>query len=659
VWDPGKQADRLVNSSECQGQELMATQVTKAHSKLMSNFGVQLPLVAADQAGVPEPLVRPETPQLLKMSAVEARQDFRRFSVKRGAAPSKSRDDERRRSDWEKSKKSVAIFPPVESLSYIPSVVHTGLKVENWKAIFQDYDDPELLKWVEFGFPAQCEVENRSVFAHNHGSFEQFREQSLQGIEEEIVAGRILEFVDGPPCNPLRVNPLGSVPKNRRETMKRRRTSDLSFPMGYAVNEGLVEGSLPDLKFASVGDVVAMIQEMRAAVPDCQIFMCKLDVENAYRNLAVDKNDWWLLGYWVDGRYLVDTRLPFGLVSAPSHFSRVTRAITWAAARAGFKIIGYLDDFLVIECSRERALEARQFLIDLFGKLGLPIQMKKFSEEGEPALEKIFLGILVDTVKGELRLDEDRMQQIKDELSLWRGKRDATVREISQLVGVLAFAAKVVAPGRLYLSRLISLLRNGSGGPIRYSQRRVLSAGALEDVEWWFSVMPVWNGVAIIPPLIPEEAVEWKLETDASGWGYGGHCGPFYFFGPWPAGFVDWDIHFKELAAVVIAFLLFSKRFAGHHLAVKSDNDAAVWVLKRGFSSAPNSDVANHMLRQLHLEQAVAQFSYSAMHIPGVTNVAADALSRNDERAYLVLMSPQVVTRRIVPASLWRRLKKL
>jgi hypothetical protein len=38
----------------------------------------------------------------------------------------------------------------------------------------------------EFGFPAQCEVVNLSVFAHNHGSFEQFREQSLQGIEGEV-----------------------------------------------------------------------------------------------------------------------------------------------------------------------------------------------------------------------------------------------------------------------------------------------------------------------------------------------------------------------------------------------------------------------------------------------------------------------------------------
>ena len=234
----------------------MAIPAAKMPSKSMENFGVQLSLVTAVQSEVPVSLVIPSISLISKKAAVEARRDFKKNSVQRGVAPSICRDDERRRLDWEKSKKSVAIFPPVESLSYIPAVVHTGLNVENWKTIFRDYDDPELLKWVEFGFPAQCEVEKRSVFAHNHGSFEQFREQSLQGIEEEIAAGRILEFVDGPPCNPLRVNPLGSVPKNRRETMKRRRTSDLSFPLGYTVNEGLVEGSLPELKFASVGDVV-------------------------------------------------------------------------------------------------------------------------------------------------------------------------------------------------------------------------------------------------------------------------------------------------------------------------------------------------------------------------------------------------------------------
>ena len=317
---------------------------------------------------------------------------------------------------------------------------------------------------------------------------------------------------------------------------------------------------------------------------------------------------------------------------------------------------GYLDDFLVLECSEERALEARQFLVDLFGQLGLPVQMKKFAEEGAPSLEKIFLGILIDTVKEELRLDEIRLQQIKDELQLWKSKTSATVREISQLVGVLAFAAKVVSPGRLYLSRMISALRNGEGGPIKYSQRRQLSAGFLADVEWWHATMPAWNGVAIIPRLLPAETVEWRLETDASDWGYGGHCGPFYFFGPWPTEFGKWDIHFQELAAVVIAFLLFEKRFARQHIAIKSDNAAGVFVLNKGFSAAPGIDIGNHLMRQLHIAQISAQFSFTAAHIPGVINVAADALSRNDVAAFLRIVAPQEVTRMVVPASLWKKL---
>ena len=52
----------------------------------------------------------------------------------------------------------------------------------------------------------------------------------------------------------------------------------------------------------------------------------------------------------------------------------------------------------MLESSEERALEARQFLVDLVGQLGLPVQMKKFADEGAPSLEKIMLGILIDTV---------------------------------------------------------------------------------------------------------------------------------------------------------------------------------------------------------------------------------------------------------------------
>ncbi len=102
--------------------------------------------------------------------------------------------------------------------------------------------------------------------------------------------------------------------------------------------------------------------------------------------------------------------------------------------------------------------------------------------------------------------------------------------------------------------------------------------------------------------------------------------------------------------------MLFEKRFARQHISIKSDNDAAVFVLNKGFLAAPGIDIGDHLMRQLHIAQIAAQFSFTASHIPGVINVAADALSRNDLRAFLAIVAPQEVTRMVVPASLWMKL---
>jgi hypothetical protein len=318
--------------------------------------------------------------------------------------------------------------------------------------------------------------------------------------------------------------------------------------------------------------------------------------------------------------------------------------------------MGYLDDFLIIECSEDRALAARQFVMDLFVELGLPLQLKKFEEEGAPSLEKIFLGIVIDTARNELRLDSERLAQIKEELASWSGRVDASVREISQLVGVLAFAAKVIRPGRLYLSRLIAALRAGVPGPVRYSARRRLSADFQADLRWWTDVMPSWNGISIIPPLLPLESPDLIFKTDASGWGYGGFCGPTYFFGEWPEEFLNfpWWINSRELAAIVMACILFGERIRGKHLVVYSDNLVSVDNLAVGHSL--KSDVQNHLLRRLHAAQTADSFTLTVRHIRGVSNIEADHLSRNNELAFLAHVAPQVPLRVTVPPSLWESL---
>ena len=515
----------------------------------------------------------------------------------------------------------------------------TSLNLDAWRSELRDFADREpLLQWLEDGFPTLSECAPVTLLARNHGSFFAHKSDSLKHLREEVAAGRIIDCGPDLPFWPFRVNPLGSVEK--KGTSARRRISDLSFPAHDSVNDGVDCDQLPALRYASVEDVATILRVHRAAGGGA-MFMAKVDLEAAYRQFPIRPADWWQCGYFVEGRFYLDTRLPFGLSTAPSHFSRITRAVCWLMHKAGFNCIGYLDDFLMIEATRERTEAAVAFLVALLARLGVPISQRKFALEGAPTTSIVFLGVLIDSERLELRLDDARLLAIKVELSLWRDRRSASVREVASLVGTLAFAARVIGPGRLYMSRLIAALRSGRRGPIRYDLKRVLATGFLSDVAWWSTVMPLWNGVSLLPPTAPSVDPRFVVHMDASDWGYGGWCATNYFFGAWPSDF--WrstPIHVRELAAVILAVLSFGESWVGVHVVLSffSDNDAVVHALSAGF--ARHDDRLNGLMRVLHLLQTKYQFSFAAQHIAGVRNIGADALSRNNLLAFSAAVAP-------------------
>lgn len=93
-------------------------------------------------------------------------------------------------------------------------------------------------------------------------------------------------------------------------------------------------------------------------------------------------------------------------------------------------------------------------MLHICRQLGFPIA------EGEtevPATILVFLGILLDTVKLEMRLPEDKLAALKALLQQWRTTKKTTKRELLSLIGSLSFTAKVIPAGRLFLRRLIDL----------------------------------------------------------------------------------------------------------------------------------------------------------------------------------------------------------
>lgn len=83
----------------------------------------------------------------------------------------------------------------------------------------------------------------------------------------------------------------------------------------------------------------------------------------------------------------------------------------------------------------------------VFDMLGFPIADGEDKVAGPATCLKL-LGILFDSVRLEMRLPEDKLVDLKCSLSAWSRRTVCTKRDLLSLIGSLAFAAKVVPPGR-------------------------------------------------------------------------------------------------------------------------------------------------------------------------------------------------------------------
>ncbi len=124
-------------------------------------------------------------------------------------------------------------------------------------------------------------------------------------------------------------------------------------------------------------------------------------------------------------------------------------------------------------------------------------------------------GIVIDTLKGELRLPEQKLQRLRDLLREWGNRKSCTRKELESLIGLLNRTCKVVWSGRSFLRRMIDLLHAihhppNSKTPIRFSP------GFRADLAWWQEFLVKWNGVSFLHP--PSCLPTIELTTDVSGW---------------------------------------------------------------------------------------------------------------------------------------------
>ena len=187
-----------------------------------------------------------------------------------------------------------------------------------------------------------------------------------------------------------------------------------------------------------------------------------MDIESAYRIISVHPSDRRLLGMQWRGQVFFDTRLPFGLRSAPKIFTAVADALQWSFQRQGVTWVAhYLDDYTTMGAPEGEECQANlDTMLSTCRRLGVPVAPAKCAG---PTTVMVFLGFQLDTDQLVVRLPQDKLRRTVALVREWMGRRAGKKRELESLLGHLQHAAVVIRPGRTFVRRLIELLSTVQG----------------------------------------------------------------------------------------------------------------------------------------------------------------------------------------------------
>ena len=323
-------------------------------------------------------------------------------------------------------------------------------KLDEWKQeLYDDMDRDFLLQGIESGFSIS-DIDNsgqvRQVECENHPS--SIRYANL--VEKELKRQMELGYYVKASVPPTIISPIAAVKKEDSDEV--RIIHDASRPLGDAMNDYATSYSV---KYQTLQEACKL------AKPG--YFLAKVDLKSAYRSVAISEKDYCLTGLkWhfkgdLAPTNLFDTRLCFGAKLGPAWFHRISQAVGRMMEKRGYKVIIYIDDFLIVEDCYKRCHEAQLTLIRLLIRLGFAISWHKVLG---PSQAVPFLGIVIDTSNSMLYLEDHKVAKLHDKLVAFQNKKRANKRQLQSLAGSLNWACQAVVGGRFFLRRILDVIKS-------------------------------------------------------------------------------------------------------------------------------------------------------------------------------------------------------
>ena len=508
--------------------------------------------------------------------------------------------------------------------------IKSPFPIDIWRDTLRNHLDSDLvndlLHDIEFGVRIGFHHDRTFLISSNHFSAISNPAPVAKELERELSLNRKAGPFLVPPFSNFVGSPTGAIPRKHSQPLKWRIINDLSWPAGETVNDAIPK----ELYSCSYDSLDSAITYLESFGPNA--LMSKLDLSDAFRHILVDPCDWELLGStWPivmpDGSthtgYFFDMFLPFGLRSSPALFLKFIDGLRYVMAQRGTAPLwNYLDDFWT--CGPPTPNDTCYHNLDVM--LGTCSDMGFTTNPAKtvlPTTSLVLLGVELDTVSQEIRIDPARLTEITYLLEHWSTKRRCTKRQLQSLIGKLHFICNVCRPGRTFLRRMINVLCKVQH-PTHHPH---LNRAFHNDLLWWRIFLPSWNGCSFFYDDKSLSSSHLELYTDARHFGFRA-----YFSGDWLYGSfqehnipLSRSITFKELYAIAVALHTWCDALACRNILFHCDNLSVVNILSSGTSKCRHIMT---LLRFLFFTCAHYNIMLCAIHIHGVDNHWGDSLSR-------------------------------
>ena len=372
----------------------------------------------------------------------------------------------------------------VPNYCMVRAPVKSTFDINLWRKLLVSYSDHLVLDYLEYGFPLDSNLQNYVSTIDNHPSAKSFPKDVSRYFDQETKMSAMLGPFSDPPFRKLHCSPLLTRPK---DTLQRRVIVNLSWPGGDSINSNTntdYDNFTYSLTLPSIDDVASRVLELG---PKALIY--KVDIRRAFRNFKMDPADVDKLGLYWQNKYYVDLSLAFGYAHGSAICQRVTDAVRFICQNHDIWTVNYIDDFIGVDLPG-KAEENYLFLKNLLLDLGFQLSVEKLVD---PSHEVTCIGITINTITRTLSIDRLKILQVQQSCHQWKFKKQVRKNELQSLLGRLIYIARCVKPARIFLGRMLALLRDNHS-----NNKIVLTTEFFKDLMWFNKFVSDFNGTVLI-----------------------------------------------------------------------------------------------------------------------------------------------------------------